>query len=68
MEVIVQLAFVEELRMFGVGRLKFDGHFKIGLGIDALIYLAECPFSNFTDQLEIFTYLLRQMGHNKLSI
>jgi hypothetical protein len=60
-EVIVQLAFIKKLRVISVSGLKFDGNLEVSLGVDALIDLSESAFTNFTDQFEIFSDLLRQM-------
>ena len=63
MEVIVQFAFVEELRMISVGGLKFDGYLEICLGIDALIDLSECAFIELADDFVVFADLFGYLGH-----
>ena len=68
MQVIVQFAFIKELRMLSVGGLEFDCHLEVGFSVDALVNLAKGAFTDLSDQFEILSYFLRQMGHRKLSI
>lgn len=58
MEVVVQLAFVDKLRMIGVGGLDFDSHFEIGFGVDGLVDLPESTLVDFADNFEVLAYLL----------
>lgn len=42
MEVVVEFALVQQLRVFGGCGFELDGHFEVGLGVDALEDLSEC--------------------------
>ena len=63
MKVVVQLALIEELRMFSAGGLEFNSHLEVCLCVDALVDLAESTLPYLLDYFEIFTHLLRQIRH-----
>jgi hypothetical protein len=63
-EVIVEFAFVDQLRMIGVDRLYFDGHFKIGFGVDSLEDLSKGSLINLSDDLEVFSHFLKHLRHS----
>jgi hypothetical protein len=62
-EIVVKLAFIDQLRMIWVYRLDFDGDFKVCFGVDGLIYLPEGSLINFPDDLEVFSNLLKHLRH-----
>lgn len=58
MEIVIQLALIDQLWMIGVGGFNFDGNLEVGFGVDGLVDLSECTLVNFTDNFEILTHLL----------
>ncbi len=57
-EVVVKLAFVYQLGMFGVHGFYLHCNFKIGLGVDCLVDLSESSLINLSDDFEILADLL----------
>ena len=57
-EVVVELAFVNQLRMFGIDGFYFHGNFKIGLGVDCLVDLSKSSLINLPDDFEVLPDLL----------
>ena len=57
-EVVVKLAFVYQLGVFGIDGFYLDCNFKIGLGVDCLINLSEGPFINLSDDFEVLADFL----------
>ena len=63
MEVIVQLTLIHQLGVFGVADLKLDGNFEVGLGVDALVDLAEGSLIEFLDNFVVLAYFFRYLRH-----
>ena len=61
MEVVVELAFVNKLRMFSVNRLYFHSYFEICLGICCLVNLSEGSLIDFSDDSEVFADFLEHL-------
>jgi hypothetical protein len=57
-QIVVKLAFVDQLRMLSVHWLHFDGHLEVGLGVDGLIDLSEGSLVDLADDFEVLPYLL----------
>ena len=57
-EVVVKLAFVYQLGVFGIDGFYLHCNFKIGLGVDCLINLSEGPFINLSDDFEVLADFL----------
>lgn len=57
-EVVVKLAFVYQLGMFGVNGLNLHSNFKIGLGVDCLVDFSKGSLINLPDDFEILADLL----------
>ena len=57
-EVVVKLAFVYQLGVFGIDGFYFHCNFKIGLGVDCLIDLSEGSLINLSDDFEVLADLL----------
>jgi hypothetical protein len=57
-EVVVKLAFIYQLGVFGIDGFYLHCNFKIGLGVDCLINLSEGPFINLSDDFEVLADLL----------
>ncbi len=51
--------------MIGIDRLDFDGHFKIGLGVDGLVDFSEGTFVNLSDNFEILSHFLNHLRHSR---
>ena len=64
MEVVVEFAFVNQLRMIRVGGLNFDSDFEVGLGVDSLEDLSESSFIDLSNDLEVFADLLKHLRHS----
>ncbi len=64
MEVIVEFAFVNQLRMVSSSGFNFDCNFQVGLGIDGLVDLSESSFVDLSDDLEVFSHLLKHLRHS----
>jgi hypothetical protein len=60
-EVVVQLALLEELRVLAVGMLKLDGDFHVGLHVYALVDRPERPLIDFTQKLIVFAHPLHHL-------
>ena len=58
MEVVVELALIDELGVFGVHGLHLDRHLKVGLGVDGLVDLSEGSLVDLPDDLEVLPHLL----------
>lgn len=63
MQVIVELAFIDELWMVGIDRLDFDGDFEVGFGVDGLVDLTEGSFIDLSDDLEVFSNFFQHLWH-----
>ena len=63
MEIVVEFALVHELWVFSVGGFELDGNLQVGLGIDALEDLSKCSLIQFSDNLVISPYFLRNLRH-----
>jgi hypothetical protein len=67
-EVVIELAFIYELGMFGIDAFSLDGNLEVGLGVDGLVDFPEGPFSDFLDDLEVLTNFLQFLHFGKLII
>ena len=63
MKVIVELAFIDEIRVISVDRLKFDSNLKISPGVDSEVDLSKSSLINFPDNFEIFANFLKHLRH-----
>lgn len=66
MEVVVQLAFVNKLRMIGSDRFQLDSHLQVGLDVDSLVDLSEGPLVNLPNDLEVLAYSFQHLWHSEL--
>ena len=57
-EVVVKLAFVYQLGVFGIDGFYLDCNFKIGLGVDCLVDFSEGSLINLSDDFEVLADLL----------
>jgi hypothetical protein len=57
-EVVVKLAFIYQLGVFGIDGFYLHCNFKIGLGVDCLINFSEGPFINLPDDFEVLADFL----------
>ena len=57
-EVVVKLAFVYQLGVFGIDGFYLHCNFKIGLGVDCLVDLSEGSLINLSDDFEVLADLL----------
>ncbi len=64
MEVVVEFAFVNQLRVIRVDGLNFYGNFKVCFGVDCLKDLSESSFIDLSDDLEVFADLLKHLRHS----
>jgi hypothetical protein len=62
-QVVVQFALVNQLGMVRVCRLDFHRHFQVCLGVNGLVNLSKGTFIDLPDDLEVFAYLLKHLGH-----
>ena len=62
-EVVVELALVDQLWVIGVCGFDFDGDFQVGFGVDGLVNLPEGSFIDLSDDLEVLTHLFKHLGH-----
>ena len=67
-EVIVELAFINELRVVSVDGLDFDSDFKVGASVNGLVDLPKGSFVNFSDNFKIFAYFFQHLWHQKYYI
>jgi len=58
MEVVVEFAFVYQLRVFSVHRFNLHGNFKICLSVDGLVDFSEGSFINLPDDFEVLADFL----------
>lgn len=65
MEVVVEFALVDELRVFSVDGLHLDCHFEVSLGVDGLVDLSEGALIDLPDDLEVFAHFLQHLRHQK---
>ena len=63
-EVVVEFAFVEKLRVLAVYGLEFDGHFQVGLDVDSLVDFSEGALVDFTQNFVVFANFLGHLRHN----
>ena len=66
MQVVVQLALVDQLRVLSGDRLHLNGHVQVGLGVDGLVDLAESALVDLAYDLEILAHLLQHLRHSYL--
>jgi hypothetical protein len=62
-KIVVKLALIDELGVFGVCGLNLNGDFEVGLGVDGLEDLSEGALINLADDLEVFADLLQHLRH-----
>ena len=63
MEVVVELALIDQLWVFSIDGLYLHCHLEVGLGIDGLIDLTEGALIDLPDHFEILTHLLKHLRH-----
>ncbi len=63
-EVVVEFAFVNQLRVVSSGRFNFYCNFQVGLGVDGLVDLSESSLVDLPDDLEVFSHLLKHLRHS----
>ena len=63
MQVVVQFALVNELRMLRIHRLYLHCNLQVSFGIYCLVDLSECSFVDLTDDLEVLPHLLQHLRH-----
>lgn len=73
MQVIVKLAFIDQLRVVRVHRLDFHCHFQVSASVDCLVDLPKRSFVNFPDNFKIFAHFFQHLWHqiyyiNKLAL
>lgn len=66
MQVVVQLAFVNQLRMIGSDGFQLHGHLQVRLDVDSLIDLAEGALVNLPDDLKVLAYSFKHLWHSEL--
>lgn len=59
MQVIVELAFVDQLRVLCRDPFRLDRHLEIGLGVDGLEDLAKGALADLLDDFEVLAYFLQ---------
>ena len=62
-EVVIELAFIHKLRVFGVAGFEFDGHFEVGFGVDALVDLSEGSLIDFAYDFVVFANFFWYLRH-----
>jgi hypothetical protein len=62
-EVVVEFAFVHELRVFSADRLELDCHFEVGLDVQPLEDLPEGALVDFADYFVVFANFLGHLRH-----
>ena len=67
-EVVIELALVDELGILGADWFEFDCDLKVGFGVDALVDLSECSLVDFPYDFVIFPNLLNHLRHFKLAL
>lgn len=63
MEVVVEFALVDELRVIGVDWLDFYGNFEVGLGIDGLVDFSKGALIDLANDFEVLADLLKHLWH-----
>jgi len=63
MEVVVKLALIHELGVFGAGGLELDSNFEVCLYVNALEDFPERPFVYLPYYFVVLAYLLRHLRH-----
>jgi hypothetical protein len=58
-EIVVELAFVDELGVFRIDALSLDCHLEVRLGVDGLKDLPEGPLAYLLDDFEVFANFLK---------
>ena len=64
MEVVVEFALIDELRMICVDGFDFDGNFEVGARVDGLVYFAKCALINFFDDFKVLANFLKHLWHD----
>lgn len=59
MQVVVELALVEQLRVLRGHALRLDRHLQVGLGVDCLEDLPEGALADLLDDLEVLAHFLQ---------
>ena len=69
MEIVIELAFVDELRVVSTDGLQLYGHLEIGFGVDRLVDFPKSAFINLFDDLEVATHPFQShLGHQNTAI
>ncbi len=66
MQVVVQLALVNQLWVLGIYGLHLYCHLEVRFGIYCLVDLSKCAFIDLADYLEILADLLQHLRHCKI--
>lgn len=63
MQIVVELALIDQLGVIGVDWLNLDGHLQVGPGVHSLEDLPKSTLINFSENLEVFAHFFQHLWH-----
>jgi hypothetical protein len=67
MQIVVQLALIDKLRVIRTNRLKLNSYLQIGLNVDGLIDLTKGTLVNLSNNLKVLADPLQHLRHFELT-
>jgi hypothetical protein len=67
-QIVVELALVDQLGVFCVDGLDLHGHLEVCLCVYGLVDLPEGALVDLADDLEVFTHLFQHLRHRNIKL